>query len=336
MSDRLDTSAIFGILDELKTRFGNRFIIGLSGGGDSMALAHLCATWAKDKDVSIQALCIDHAFRDASGEEARQAAEWARRLGIEAKIYTNTLPKPKSRLQEFARNLRLKAFGEAAHNAGGATILLGHTLDDQAETIAFRLARQTGLDGLAGMASVTQDLARWDSFSFPIARPLLSASRSDLRDYLRAIGQPWLEDPSNQNTDFARVKVRQRLATLGHTDRLIAVGRQAGLLRDLLDTMAREQEAKCQTDDGLNAKHFRDTSLVLQKRILARQLQVSATNHSWIPPEKLERLAAAMAQTDFSRTTLGGILVALKRGHFVFSTAPVRRNLQSKRTLHTD
>jgi tRNA(Ile)-lysidine synthetase-like protein len=181
------------------------------------------------------ALCIDHGFRDGAAAEARQAQDWALALGLMATIVTHTGPMPKSGLQAHARALRHTSLSQAAAKMGGACVLLGHTRDDQAETVAFRLARKSGLDGLAAMASVTTRLLNWQGQAVPVARPLLGVGRGALRDYLSTVGQAWIEDPSNENCAFSRVKVRQRLAVLRQHERLARIADLAGRLRAAVD-----------------------------------------------------------------------------------------------------
>jgi tRNA(Ile)-lysidine synthase len=330
MSTNLNLAAIFQTLDDLKADFGDRFIIGLSGGGDSLALAHLCAAWSRGKSAHIVAVCIDHGFRAASAAESQQAATWARELGIEATIVTNELPAPKTGLQEFARNLRLTAFAKAAVDMGGATILLGHTRDDQAETIAFRLARQTGLDGLAGMASVQHGLAVWQGQGFPVARPLLDVRREDLRDYLSQVGQTWIEDPSNQNTDFARVKVRQRLAVLGQTGRLSNIGRLARILRDASEAQTDSLERHASHGTSLIADVFLKAQPNVRARLLRRKLVAVGAPKRPIAPDKLDALMARMALNDFRGATLAGAKITLKCHQFHFSKAPARTKSKPK------
>lgn len=323
----VDINAIHGSLDDLAACFGARFIIGLSGGGDSVALLHICADWAHRTGAHITALCFDHGFRDGSAGEAQQAAKWARSLGIAATIVTNQTPKPHHGLQAHARALRLGAFARAAHDAGGATILLGHTLDDQAETIAFRIARQTGLDGLAGIAPVVENLARFEGQSFPIARPLLSTSRASLRAYLTAHDQTWIEDPSNLDTTFTRVKTRQRLALLGQSEQLVQIGALAQALRNHLDDHI----------DGIEPYWIRFGPYVLDAdflgmqpdiadRLLQRRLRASGANNPYIDSQKRARLLERMRDPTFRAATLSGIKVARKGDQFTFTLAPSRRD----------
>jgi tRNA(Ile)-lysidine synthase len=322
----LDLHAIHAILDDLKARFGPRFIIGLSGGGDSVALTHICAGWAAQSGARVCAVCVDHGFRPASKQEARQAQAWAHAIGTQAHIITNEVPAPKAGLQAFARDLRHKAFGQAAFEAGGATILLGHTLDDQAETIAFRLSRKTGLDGLAGMAGVQHGLATWNGQNYPIARPLLSVSRGALRQYLRDAQQCWIDDPSNENTHFSRVKTRRRLAEIGGQEKLAHIGYLAGNLRELQEQYVDQLEPLwiCQDTQGLKTAFLALVPDVRAKLLLRRLYQAGGSGHHF-EARKVDNLLATMAHSSFKSATLGGILIKRKAGIFCFSKAPPRR-----------
>jgi tRNA(Ile)-lysidine synthase len=332
MPTSLDLSTIYCELDALQAKYGPRILLGLSGGGDSMALAHLCAGWAKGNDAIVSALCIDHGFRPESATEAQQACAWANALGLHASVYTNVLPAPQTGLQDFARKLRQTIFAKTAFEIGCGVVLVGHTQDDQAETIAFRLARQTGLDGLAGMAKVTTDLLVWQGQTIPLARPLLSVSRASLRDYLRNVGQAWIEDPSNQNTDFSRIKVRNRLAVLaetgnGQAERLCRIGEQARYLREQLNEQARDLSVMCRLETHgavhtLEAEPFFAAQRVVQARVLSWQLGDGKPKDT----QKLDRLLDAMAQDGFKSATLGGVLVRLNKGRFHFTPEPPRKS----------
>jgi tRNA(Ile)-lysidine synthase len=333
MPGDLNLNTTFAELDDLKARYGQRFIVGLSGGGDSMALAHICARWAKLRGADVSALCIDHGFRPEAADEARQARAWARALGLCAQIVTNTVPTPLTGLQEFARSLRQKAFARAAYQAEGAVVLVGHTRDDQAETIAFRLARQTGLDGLAGMARVTPDLLTWEGQYFPLARPLLSIRRSALRDYLKQEAQTWVDDPSNGNTDFSRVKIRKRLAQLGQHDRLIAIGDHARALRRKVEATGQRLLANASLSQSvgataliLDASTFLQGPACAQKWVLAQQIYTLSPRQRPLDSGKIERLCIRIAQGDFARSTLAGVMITKTKGRLHFAPAPLRKS----------
>lgn len=325
MSGGLNLAVIFDELNSLKTAYGPRFLIGLSGGGDSMALAHVCAVWKRQSGADVRALVVDHGLRPEAGNEALHVRSWAQKLDLNTKVHTYQGPIFTTRIQENARNLRHVAFAETVAEMGGATVLLGHTLDDQAETIAFRLARQTGLDGLAGMAKIANNVIE----NVVIARPLLEVRRESLRMYLREVGQDWIEDPSNQNAAFSRVRVRNRLAQLGGHETLATIGAHASLLRAAQDDLAADLARRCNVakDDSATrffAAPFQKSLPFIQARFLATLMGSKRP----IDMRKLTDLAAKMMLPNFRSATLANQIIQRRTDTFEVSLAPERRRKQ--------
>ncbi len=173
---------------------------GVSGGADSTALALLAQGWAARQGGKLVALIVDHGLRDDSAAEAALTSARLARRGIESRVLTLS-GLPAAGLQEAARAARHAALGAAARAAGALFLLLGHHAADQAETVAMRAARGPhGLEGMAGWAARDECL---------ILRPLLGVQPAELRKFLRDVDMPWLEDPSNRNEKFERVRIRQ-------------------------------------------------------------------------------------------------------------------------------
>lgn len=180
-------------------------LVALSGGSDSTALLHvfhsLMQDWPAGR-LSLAAATVDHGLRSGSRTEALAVSELCQRLRIPHRILDWTGEKPASGLQEAARAARYRLLVAEARRIGASAILLGHTADDQAETIAMRAARAAGR-GLSGMApAVLLDESIW------AMRPFLGQSREGLRGLLVAAGLGWMDDPSNANRRFERVRVR--------------------------------------------------------------------------------------------------------------------------------
>ncbi len=174
--------------------------VAVSGGADSTALALLTQKWAAANQGRILALIVDHGLRQESAAEAELTSNRLAARGIASKILTLAVAAGPA-LQARARDARYVALAQAARQAGCLHLLLGHHAADQAETVAMRAAR--GTRGLEGMAAWT---ARNDLL---LLRPLLGIDPADLRAYLRAAGMAWVEDPSNANLNFERVRIRQ-------------------------------------------------------------------------------------------------------------------------------
>ncbi len=178
-----------------------KFAIAVSGGADSTALALLTQQWAAAQNAGIIALIVDHGLRGASAAEAVLTQSRLTSRGIDAKILTLQNLPAGAKLQETARAARHEALARAARDAGAIFLLLGHHAADQAETAAMRAARgESGLEAMAGWA------ARADVM---LLRPLLAMRPEILRVYLRAEDMDWLEDPSNEDRRFERVRLRQ-------------------------------------------------------------------------------------------------------------------------------
>jgi len=174
--------------------------VGVSGGADSLALALLARDWVFAQAGAVLGLIVDHGLRAESAAEAAVTAATLGAQGIEARVLTLHGLAPGAKLQERARQARHAALAEAARAAGAVFLLLGHHAADQAETVAMRAARgQSGLEGMAGWA------ARDDVL---LLRPLLGEAPASLRAWLRARGVSWVDDPSNMDTTYERVRVR--------------------------------------------------------------------------------------------------------------------------------
>jgi tRNA(Ile)-lysidine synthase len=185
-------------------------LLAVSGGPDSVALMLMAADWAAQARSALNfaapklhVATVDHALRPESRDEAVQVARWAQALGLPHRTLVWTGAKPKTRIQERARDARYALLDAYAGEIGADYLLTAHHADDQAETILFRLLRGSGLSGLAGMPRAAQrgDLTH--------LRPLLGVSKADLVAYCAAHAQPFIRDPSNDNPAFARTHLRK-------------------------------------------------------------------------------------------------------------------------------
>jgi tRNA(Ile)-lysidine synthase len=177
--------------------------VAVSGGRDSLALAVLAHEWSGARQGRLLALVVDHGLRPESAREARATGERLATLGIEAETLAWTGAKPATRIQQAARAARYRLLFEACRRRGILHLLTAHHADDQAETLVMRGARASGPDGLAGMAALVEHRdAR-------LLRPLLAVPRARLTATLQARGIGWIDDPSNEDRRFERVRVRQ-------------------------------------------------------------------------------------------------------------------------------
>ena len=200
--------------------------VAVSGGADSLALCLLAAGWAATRGRPLTALTVDHGLRQESASEAAQVGAWLAARGIGHVILNWAGAKPATGLQAAARTARYGLLGDWCRRNGVRDLLLGHHRDDQAETVLLRSSRASGSDGRAAMASVTERCG------LCLLRPLLTIPRHRLRATLAAAGQDWIEDPSNGNPAFARVRARAALAgRAGTTEALTDAAAAHGTLR---------------------------------------------------------------------------------------------------------
>jgi tRNA(Ile)-lysidine synthase len=218
----------------------------VSGGRDSMALMHLSARYAAPRGLALIVLTVDHGLRPESAEEARAVGEAARAFGLRHRVLTWRRPGPvRGNLEARAREARYRLLAEACAQEGVSALLLGHTEDDQAETVLMRLARGSGIDGLSAMAprSARPGLA--------LLRPLLDIPRARLEARLEADGIAWRDDPMNGDDRFTRVRLRKAQAVLA------AAGLTPARLAMTARHMARARLALEAAADALQEKAVR-------------------------------------------------------------------------------
>ena len=175
-------------------------VLAVSGGADSTALMSLMARWAERPPLLVAT--VDHGLRPDSAAEARLVAENAAQLGLPSRILTAPERGESGNLQDWARRARYHCLADAARETGFDTIVTAHHRDDQAETFLLRLARGSGIYGLASMPEEgTVD-------GIALARPLLGLSHAALVDIAAASDLAIVDDPSNANPRFDRVRMR--------------------------------------------------------------------------------------------------------------------------------
>jgi tRNA(Ile)-lysidine synthase len=221
--------AVRAALADLPT--GALVLVALSGGPDSLALAAATAFVAPRAGLRAGAVVVDHGLQDGSDEVARLAADVARQLGLDpVRVVPADVRDDGAGPEAAARTARYAALEAAATGEGAAAVLLGHTRDDQAETVLLGLARGSGARSLAGMAR-RRGLLR---------RPLLSLSRSTTQQVCVALGlAPW-SDPHNADDRFTRSRLRSAVPVLEEVlgpGTAAALARSADLLRDDADAL---------------------------------------------------------------------------------------------------
>jgi len=298
--------------------FSTRCAIAVSGGPDSMALAFCVKRWGGD----ILALIVDHALRPESAKETEETQKKLIKLGIQSEILRWDHEPVVSKLHATARKARYSLLVEACRRHGIHDLLLAHQREDQAETILMRLAKGSGVDGLAGIP------ARSFLSDVRLVRPFLNIAKERLIATCAAAGISFIADPSNDSEKFARGRLRRVLPLLADegltVKRLLDLGARAGEVRDALDhyTKSLLRVATKRDDAGVlrfNLEQLRSAPRAVGLRALGFCLQ--HVHEEEYGPERASLASlydALCAGGDMETRTLHGCLIAKNENHATF------------------
>lgn len=290
------------------------FAVGVSGGADSLALALMF------KEVypnyRLVALTVDHGLRPTSSAEAQYVSQIMKQYDIEHHILVWEGEKPETGIEEQARLARYRLLCSWCKKHNIKFLATAHHLHDQAETFLMRLQRGSGLFGLSGMGGVTQYN---DIF---ILRPLLDVHPDELKKFLRLKGIEWIEDESNQCTDFLRVKMRKSLPLIekqtGITPaRLCEAANNLRKIKDFIEQMVNETiELKIHqwNDCGFSFGYTEFLSWHEELRFYVLQKLLTMLGKQTYFPEadSLETLIKQLCTPNFSGATLGNCYIVVE------------------------
>ncbi len=318
-------------------------LLAVSGGPDSIALMVLAARWRKSlkpksdlRKPDLIVATVDHGLRPESKREAANVAKLARQLGLTHRTLRWTGAKPKTGLQQAARQARYGLLADAARKAGASRILTAHTLDDQAETVLIRMSRGSGITGLAAMARETR-VPGSATGDIKLVRPLLDIAKARLIATLRAEGVAFADDPSNRDPRFTRARLRglmPQLAEEGLDARRLALlarrlKRADAAIEAAVDRAHTELTADLGAPGAYHAEGFARLPAEIALRLIGRAVS-SLGDEGPVELGKLEALwqALTVAQksgTRWYRRSLAGALVTLAKGKITVERAPPRR-----------
>lgn len=247
---------------EAQQYWGAPLVVACSGGADSLALAAAAAHVARRSETSVRALVVDHGLQMGSDATAARAVEQLAEIGCPAQVLTVEVDGPGG-LEAAARRARYAAL--RAERPAGSPVLLGHTLDDQAETVLLGLGRGSGARSLAGMRPVDP----------PWVRPLLGVNRETTEAACRAQGLvPW-SDPHNVDPKFTRVRLRTEVLPLleevlqdGVAEALARTARQLQDDTDALDVIGAEVLRRVRAPEGLDPMALQEVPAAVRRRVL--------------------------------------------------------------------
>jgi len=287
------TDAIVAIRNAVKPHLaqleaGDVLLVAVSGGADSLALAYAILAESQPLAITAIAVTIDHQLQSGSSAQAEKVEKQLKEFGYEKVITEKVVVDSKSGLEAGARDARYQALSACAEKEKATKIFLGHTRDDQAETVLLGLARGSGTRSLSGMA-VENGM---------YIRPLLNITRTETEAACREIGiDPW-NDPHNGNTEFSRVRVRTEIlpimeAKLG-PGIAAALARSASILRDDADALdALAQNEISQSDlANLDCEHLSMLARAIRSRILRAAIYAAGAPQGSITADHLAGVEA--------------------------------------------
>ncbi len=237
-------SAVRPHLQQLEA--GDTYLVAVSGGADSLALAYALIKESESLALRAIAVTIDHQLQNQSAAVAEKTADQLRRFGYQEVLIEKVVVSTESGVEAGARDARYQALSTLAEKFNSTKVFLGHTRDDQAETVLLGLARGSGTRSLSGMA-IENGI---------YLRPLLAITREQTERACKEIEVEYWNDPHNSNTDFSRVKVRQEVLPLMEQELgpgiAAALARSASLLRDdadALDAIAQREISRLNLTD---------------------------------------------------------------------------------------
>ena len=299
---------------------GDSAIVAVSGGADSLALAYALIKEAPSLAITLIAVTIDHQLQTGSGDQAKKVQEQLKSMGYQEVIVEKVSVVEKSGVEADARTARYAALDAIAHAFGASQIFLGHTRDDQAETVLLGLARGSGTRSLSGMATVNGKYAR----------PFLQLTRSQtVAACDEAAITPW-SDPHNTNEKFSRVRVRNKVMPVMEEEIgpgiAAALARSAAILRDdadALDEMAQAVISRVDLSD-LDCAALAELPRAIRSRILRAAIYAAGAPSGSVSADHLSGVEALVTswRGQGEASLPGGVKVARISGRLSLLARP--------------
>ncbi len=269
---------------------GDTVLVAVSGGADSLALAHALSIEAKEFVITVVGVTVDHQLQEQSGAQAEKVKEQLKNFGLDC-IIRKVNVDLKNGLEASARKARYEALQEVADEQRAVAVFLGHTRDDQAETVLLGLARGSGTRSLSGMAH----------HNGLYLRPLLEITRVQNEQYCEEMKLQYWNDPHNDNPDFSRVRVRNE--ALPVLEKSIgpgiaeALARSAHLLRDdadALDHWAKREEIHLDLLD-LDCAHLESLPRAIRTRVIRAAIYAAGAPAGMVTLEHVSAVEALIS-----------------------------------------
>ena len=267
---------------------GDCALVAVSGGADSLALAYALIKESPDLAITLIGVTVDHQLQSGSTDQAKKVQAVLKEMGYQEVLIEKVTVEEKSGLEADARTARYAALDSVAHAFGATQIFLGHTRDDQAETVLLGLARGSGTRSLSGMAVVNGKYAR----------PFLQLTRTQTVAACHEVKlEPW-NDPHNGNTEFSRVRVRTEVLPMMEEKIgpgiAAALSRSASILRDdadALDAIAHDEISQSDLS-SLDCEHLATLARAIRSRVLRAAIYAAGAPSGSITADHLASVEA--------------------------------------------
>jgi tRNA(Ile)-lysidine synthase len=273
-----------------KYEAGDTVLVAVSGGADSLALAHALSVEAKEYVITVIGVTVDHQLQEQSAVQAEKVKEQLKQFGLDC-IIKKVDVDLKGGLEAAARSARYEALQEAANEKRVVAVFLGHTRDDQAETVLLGLARGSGTRSLSGMAH----------HNGLYVRPLLEITRDQNERYCEELKLQYWSDPHNENPEFSRVRVRTEALPI--LEKSIgpgiaeALARSAHLLRDdadALDHWAKREEIHLDLSN-LDCEHLQGLPRAIRSRVIRAAIYAAGAPTGMVTMEHVSGVEALIS-----------------------------------------
>jgi len=239
---------------------GDRIVVGVSGGADSVCLLRILCELRQAFALELYAVHVNHGLRgDEAERDERFTVELCERLEVPCQVVKIDVRKEAAALhlseEEAGRELRYQSFAKEAEKQGCTKIAVAHHMEDNAETLLFRMFRGTGISGLSGIAPVSL-MPQADDRTIKLIRPLLCVTRAEVEKYLQECGQAYCNDSTNKENTYSRNGIRNEILPVasGYINaqsvrNLNTLARQARAVTELLERQAEALYEKCVTSE---------------------------------------------------------------------------------------
>ncbi len=294
-------------LNNLKTK---SYLVAISGGPDSLALASLCKAYSYDYRCKFHYVLVNHNIRKNSLKEAKIVKKILKDKKINLTVLSNQIPIKKN-IQSTARNIRYKMLLEYCKKKGVKKIITAHNLEDQVETFFIRLSRGSGLTGLSAMKPLTNL-----KHNVKLYRPLLDTKKKFLIEISKKTFGSFIKDPSNKNKKYLRTKIRSLKEPLKQSginyDQIINSINNLASSKETLDSLlikaSKETTRKFKGNIFINLSKFNDYNKEFKLRLINQSIKMIKKNYYNPRSKKVARLIEMLNRPNFKKYTLGGCI----------------------------